>query len=189
MNDFQSGSLNAEQAQLADALALTADGDREALKSLYESTSAKLFGICLRISQDREVAEDILQEVYIKVWRRAGRFDATKASPMTWLATIARNSAIDAIRRRRPEQGDDADLAGFADDRPLPDREAESRQIGVRIEECLDQLDRRQRDCVRHAYLDGLSYSQVATRTGTPLGTIKGWMNRALRALRECLRD
>ncbi|WP_163752727.1 sigma-70 family RNA polymerase sigma factor, partial [Proteus mirabilis] len=78
--------------------ARVAQGDRDALRCVYDSTSAKLYGVCLRISRDRETAEDILQEVYLKIWSRAGRFDAQRASPITWLCTIARNTAID--RRR-----------------------------------------------------------------------------------------
>ncbi len=131
-----------------------------------------------------------MQETYLKVWRRAGRYDAAKASPITWLSMIARNSAIDAVRRRRSTIGDEAlAIERVADDAPLPDRLAEAGEIRERIEDCLEELDSEHQKCIRHAYFDGLSYSQVAERIGTPLGTIKGWMARSMKRLRKCLDD
>ncbi|WP_265529612.1 sigma-70 family RNA polymerase sigma factor [Sphingomicrobium marinum] len=185
-------SRSSKQArdELVAAIGFTASGDRAALKKVYDRTSAKLFGICLRICKEREIAEDVLQETYLKVWRRAGRYDAAKASPITWLSMIARNSAIDAVRRRRSTIGDEAlAIERVADDAPLPDRLAEAGEIRERIEDCLEELDSEHQKCIRHAYFDGLSYSQVAERIGTPLGTIKGWMARSMKRLRKCLDD
>src|SRR4051812_30376600 len=108
----------AARARLTDALARVADGDRAALREVYDLTAAKLFGVCLRISGDRESAEDILQDVYIKVWNRAGRFDAERASPVTWLCAIARNTAIDARRASgRAALVPEEHAAEIADDR------------------------------------------------------------------------
>nr|WP_279639121.1 sigma-70 family RNA polymerase sigma factor [Sphingomicrobium sediminis] len=164
-----------------------AKGDQTALKEVFELTNSKLFGICLRISKDREIAEDVLQEVYIKIWRRAGRFDRDKSSPITWLSTIARNSAIDAMRRKVLPSVTDDILSDFPDRAPLSDKLIEDAQMRARIEDCIDELDSRHQDCIQRAFFDGLSYSQVAKQVDTPLNTIKGWMRRAFLSLRECL--
>src|SRR2546430_17122824 len=103
---------DATRSQLAAALARVAGGDRAALRIVYQDTSAKLFGVCLRILNDRSEAEDVLQDVYVTVWRKAASFDATRASPITWLVAIARNRSIDRLRsgavNRRMEPIEDA---------------------------------------------------------------------------------
>jgi RNA polymerase sigma factor (sigma-70 family) len=101
------------------ALAQVADGDQLALREVYDSTCAKLFGVCLRICQDREAAEDVLQNVYIEIWHRAGRFDGTRASPVTWLCAIARNAAIDWRRANGTVHLPESAAAAVADTSPL----------------------------------------------------------------------
>jgi RNA polymerase sigma-70 factor (ECF subfamily) len=179
-----------DRQRLVEALRDVAQGDRAALKSVYDATSAKLFGICLRISRDRELAEDVLQDVYLKVWRRAGRFDAARASPITWLAAIARNTAIDAIRKRgrRDEVSDDV-LADFEDDTPRADSLVEQRQDRARVVDCLDTLDGEQKRSIREAFFGGFTYSELADRRGVPLGTMKSWIRRGLARMKECLGD
>lgn len=181
---------DAERQRLVDDLHRVARGDRAALRSVYDETSAKLFGICLRISRDRELAEDVLQDVYLKVWRRAGRFDATKASPITWLAAIARNTAIDAIRKRgrRDEVSDDV-LADFVDDTPRADVLVEQGQERARVVDCLDTLEGEQKRSIREAFFGGLTYAELAERRGVPLGTMKSWIRRGLSRMKECLGD
>ncbi len=175
---------------LADALGAVARGDRGALKTVYALTSAKLFGICLRISRDRGTAEDVLQEVYLKVWRRAGRFDADRASPISWLAAIARNASIDAIRRRgRGTEVSDEMLAEFADDAPHADALIEADEERAMVGACLDRLDGDQRDAIREAFYGGFSYSELADRRGVPLGTMKSWIRRGLIKMKECIGD
>lgn len=172
---------------LSDMIDRVADGDRNALKNLYDATSPKLFGICLRISRSRESAEDVLQEVYLKIWNRAAQYDRSKGSPIAWMAVIARNSAIDARRRARPQMVGEEMLAGVPDESPLGDALIEHDQLRAHIEDCLDELEEKHRDCVRKAYFEGHSYSQVAALVDTPLNTVKGWMRRAFLSLRECL--
>ena len=132
------------------------NGDRKAFSEAYTATSAKLYGIVLRILKNRERADDVLQEVYIKLWQRAGKFNPEKASPMTWLCTIARNSAIDEIRRVRPVmvETDYADLVSDSD--PSPAHNAQVSQELSRLNECLDLLGEDQRNIIKQAYLDGL---------------------------------
>jgi RNA polymerase sigma-70 factor (ECF subfamily) len=181
---------DAGRTRLIATLARVAEGDRAALRLLYDATSAKLFGVCLRISQDREIAEDILQDVYLKVWNRAGRYDAAKASPITWLCTIARNTAIDWRRASAapPMLSDDAAL-DVADDRPTATDMIEADQERTRVFECLDALEERSARAIRAAFFDGYTYAQLADRMKVPLGTMKSWVRRGLLQMKACLGD
>jgi RNA polymerase sigma-70 factor (ECF subfamily) len=146
-------------------------------------------GICLRILKDREEAEDVLQEVYVSIWSRAGSFDPARASPITWLATIARNRAIDRLRARRAraENPPLEEALEVADDRPDGFAAAVEVQEGERVQHCLSTLDNRAQEMIRTAFFDGLSYSDLATRAGVPLGTMKSWIRRGLQRLKDCL--
>ncbi|SMH54108.1 sigma-70 family RNA polymerase sigma factor [Maritimibacter sp. HL-12] len=168
-------------------LARTAQGDRAAFGALYRHTSAKLFGLALRILKDRGEAEDALQEIYVKVWHAAGRYRVNGYSPMTWLITLARNHAIDKVRRRRAGGGALDDVAELADARPGPEAEAVARSERGRIEACFDELDADRAEAVRRAYLDGESYADLAERFAVPLNTMRTWLRRSLLKLRECL--
>ncbi len=165
-----------------------AGGDRSALRQLYQATSAKLFAVCLRILSNREESEDVLQEVYLTIWRRADRFEADRASVMTWLATIARNRAIDRLRARGPLA-----VAAQIDAMEIPDKAlgAESiLEIAQSVEAlntCLSQLDARTQGVIRTAFFEGVTYEALAQRLDTPLGTIKSWIRRGLLKLRGCL--
>lgn len=180
---------DAARARLTDALARVAEGDRASLRTIYDLTSAKLFGVCLRISGDRESAEDILQDVYIKVWNRAGRFDAERASPITWLCAIARNTAIDARRASgRPMQPIE-EAAQIADDAATAPEIIAAGQERARIFDCLGKLEARQGNAIRSAFFDGLTYAELADRMAVPLGTMKSWVRRGLMQLKACLGD
>lgn len=177
------------------ALVATGYANRGAFTRVYGMTSAKLFGICLRICGERQAAEDVLQEVYLIVWRRAPSFEPSRASPITWLATIARNRALDwrrANRRPPPDLSSDAfteAVRDTADAAPLADRVMIEVEDTARLNDCLDELDGRPRAAIRAAFLDGLTYSELATREGVPLGTMKSTVRRALLRLRDCLND
>lgn len=164
-------------------IACVAAGDRRALERVYAATSNKLFGICLRIAGDREAAEDALQETYLRVWRRAGRFDATRASAITWLCLIARGTAIDARRADGRRMAGALSLVDGAGDGT--DRAAEIE--GDVLRDCLDRLDTEPRGAILAAFYDGYSYDDLARRAGSPLGTMKSRIRRALKALRECI--
>lgn len=174
--------------QLVADLEEVAGGDRRALRRVYDATSAKLFGICLRIVRDRQVAEDVLQEVYVKVWHRAGRFDATRASPITWLSVLARNSAIDwsrSVDRRR--EVDDDGLEAMADDGVPADLALEQQQEMATVHRCLDALEGPAKSAIRAAFFDGLTYVQLAEAQDVPLGTMKSWIRRGLERMRKCI--
>ena len=164
--------------------------DRSAFAALYRMTSAKLFGICLRICGDRGAAEDVLSEVYLTVWRRAGAYEPGRASPISWLATIARNRAIDWRRSagRRPAVGLDA-APEVADETPTAEDRLVEREVAGRLHLCLDELDDKQRGAIRSAFFGGLTYAELAEREAVPLGTMKSWVRRGLMRLKDCLRD
>jgi RNA polymerase sigma-70 factor (ECF subfamily) len=179
-----------DQTRLVSALHLAASGNSSGLRLVYDLTSAKLFGICLRISGDRQAAEDILQDVYVKVWRRAAAFDTERASPISWLATIAHNAAIDWRRTQsRHDTLPDDETGAIADDAPLADALLERDEENARLLACLDGLEATQSGAIRRAFLDGLTYQQLSDQTNTPLGTIKSWIRRGMQKLKECLGD
>jgi RNA polymerase sigma-70 factor (ECF subfamily) len=173
--------------EIAELIARTALRDRAAFRDLYARTSAKLFGVTLRILKDRSEAEEALQEVYVKIWQRADRYVAGAYSPISWLVAVARNHALDILRARRP-LSDDIELAAeVADAGPDPEQSSIDRSERARIDGCLDTLESDKADCVRGAYLDGYSYEELATRHGVPLNTMRTWLRRSLIKLRDCL--
>ncbi|WP_319411259.1 sigma-70 family RNA polymerase sigma factor [uncultured Cohaesibacter sp.] len=172
---------------ISDLILRVALRDRSAFSALYEATSAKLFGICLRVLKDRAEAEEALQEAYVKVWNNASRFSVTANSPISWLAAIARNNAIDRLRARRPETVELDEEMGGADETPDPERLVMSRETGARISACLEELEANRADAVRGAYLDGYSYQELAEQFSVPLNTMRTWLRRSLMSLRKCL--
>jgi RNA polymerase sigma factor (sigma-70 family) len=180
---------DAMRSQLAAALVRAAGGDRAALRQIYQDTSAKLFGVCLRILNDRSEAEDVLQEVYVTVWRKAATFDPGRASPITWMVAIARNRAIDRLRAtamsRRTDPIEAADAV--SDPAPAAVERLELAQQHQRLAGCLEELEARHSAAIRAAFLDGTTYEELAARMSVPLGTMKSWIRRGLLKLRACL--
>ena len=186
---------------LSRLLARAGVGDRAAFATLYERTSSHLFAVVLRINRDRAQAEDILQEVYVNVWRAAQSFDAAQSQPLTWLTSIARNRAIDSLRRGQTQpklqaaaaiaSGNDAEeddvYDTVADDSPGPldllSRATEARALA----DCMARLGALQRQSVALAFYQGLSHAEVAEQLRQPLGTVKSWVRRALVTLKSCL--
>ena len=176
-----------EEEQLESLLARTALGDRAAFRRLYERTSAKLFGLVLRILRDRGEAEDVLQETYLRVWRNAARYAQAKASPITWMATIARNGAIDRLRSRKTSGVGIEAIAEFPDTRPTAEEEIQSADARGGLERCLETLERDAQAIVRRAFFGEITYERLAESEGLPLGTIKSRIRRSLMKLRLCL--
>jgi RNA polymerase sigma factor (sigma-70 family) len=185
--------------ELAQLLAQAGLGDRRAFAQLYERSSGHLLAVLLRIQRDRAQAEDLLQEVYVSVWKAAASFDAARSQPLTWLTHIARNRAIDSLRRaqtqprlesttRDDDDDDRPDVAHTqADDAPGPldllGLASQKRELSA----CMDQLTPPQRQSVALAFFDGLSHAEVAAHLREPLGTVKSWVRRALTTLKGCL--
>jgi RNA polymerase sigma factor (sigma-70 family) len=182
--------------QLAQLLARAGLGDRQAFAQLYEHTHTHLFAVVLRINKDRAQAEDVLQEVYVNVWRAAQSFDAAQSQPLTWLTSIARNRAIDSLRRQQAEpqtqsaslDDNEADVYGtFADTRPGPLALLSQASDARALSQCMQTLSAPQRQSVALAFYDGLSHAEVAAQMRQPLGTVKSWVRRALQSLKTCL--
>jgi len=181
-------SVEAREALRA-AMARLADGDSTALKEIYSATHVKLFGICLRILGDRKEAEDALQDVYINLWQRAERYDPERASPISWLATFARNRAIDRLRTGKVRGGavPVEEAAPLPDEMPLADTLLIDAERSAQIHICLAKLDDNVQQHIRGAFFDGQTYGQLAEAADVPLGTMKSWIRRALMKLRACL--
>ncbi|ODN71000.1 sigma-70 family RNA polymerase sigma factor [Methylobrevis pamukkalensis] len=178
--------MKLDTPEAADLLDRIAAGDRAAFGALYDLAAPKLYGIILRIVRDRARAEEILQETLLKIWRSAASFDRASGSASGWMATIARNGAIDAVRRgpaRIAADDGDALLAQISDgsfERLDPaDRAA--------LADCLGQLAELPRRLVLLAYCLGYSREELAAATGRPVGTIKTWLHRSLQSLKTCL--
>ncbi len=170
-------------------LAQVALGNRAAFETLYRETSARLFGICLRVLPERAEAEEVLQEVFTSVWRKASQFEPTRAGAMSWLGMMARNKAIDRLRAL-PARAVRASLQ-FAqeveDPAPSPAQQAEALTERERLERCLEQLEPKRRSLIREAFFGGLTYEELAAHLQAPLGSIKSWIRRGLLQLRACL--
>jgi RNA polymerase sigma factor (sigma-70 family) len=181
--------IDGNRSLLTLALGRIPAGDRTALQTVYRLTSAKLFGVCLRILGERSSAEDVLQEVFVTVWRKAADFDAGRASPMTWLIAIARNRAIDRLRAerqsRRMEPIDEA--ADVRDSAPTADMAMQGTQTNARLHDCLGTLADHERAAMRGAFFDGNTYEELAQRMKVPLGTMKSWIRRAMIKLKACM--
>jgi RNA polymerase sigma-70 factor, ECF subfamily len=173
--------------ELVPLMEAVAAGDRSALAELYNRTSAKLYGVCIRLLGSEMEAEEVLQDVYLTVWKKADRFDGRKASPVTWLAVLARNKAIDRLRGRRAPTTNLDDAAELIDDSPSALEVLEQEEDRKRLLDCLEELEEQQRSSIRSAFLDGATYPELAEREQVPLGTMKSWIRRGLIRLRGCL--
>ena len=174
-------------AQLNRLLFSISNGDRGAFAEMYDRTSAKIYGVCLRILGNESDAQDVLQDVYVTVWRKAALFDPAKAGAITWLCVLARNKSIDRSRRRELATDDLAAADGISDDRPSAFEVVQGTQEADRLRDCLDELDDQPRTMIRAAFLQGSTYPELAAREGVPLGTMKSWIRRGLQRLRGCL--
>ena len=172
---------------LAQLLRQSAHRDQQAFAELYRRTSAKLYGICLRMLHERGEAEDALQNAYTSVWRRADGFDPARATAMTWLIALTRNQCIDRLRQRRDVQLDAGTTDLLVDPGPGPAAEGEAGQQRRRLEHCLGKLAAGQQQAIRAAFFSGATYNQLAERCGVPLATMKSWIRRGLIRLRQCL--
>ncbi|WP_455922467.1 sigma-70 family RNA polymerase sigma factor [Pseudomonas putida] len=165
-------------------LASCSQGDRQALRDLYQQESARLLGVAQRIARDNALAEDILHDVFLQIWTRASSFDPARGSARGWIFSITRHLALNFVRNHgREVHIDEQAETAMAEHSDTFEYQARS----GRVYTCLEQLAPARRNCILHAYVDGYSHSEIAQKVGAPLGTVKAWIKRSLAALRECM--
>ena len=166
-----------------------AGGDREAFRQLYDETSPRLLGLALRLLRRRDAAADVVQETYVRIWQRADTYRPERGSGLGWLTTILRYRAIDRMRLR--EQRGETLTPELADTLPDPGASpfegAASSEAGRRLRECLSRLDGKQQSAIVLAFVEGLTHEEIAGRIDSPVGTVKSWIRRGLKRLKDCL--
>lgn len=175
-------------AELVWLIAAVAKGDESAFERLYAATRAKLYGVVLRILRRQDIAEEVIQEAYIRIWNSAGQFNPSVASPITWMVSIARNRAIDVVRKRGETSLEEEPAAmDVAADTPDPLARREMTEELKRLLECVGRLEPDRQKLVLLAYYNGWSREQLAAKFGAPVNTIKTWLRRSMLDVRECL--
>lgn len=180
--------LATEKAELDRLLVAVARRDRDAFRRLYDLTSPKLFATILRIVKVRASAEEVLQDVFLRIWQNAESFSPETAPARAWMNSIARNRAIDVLRQKgfTPGPGVDDDTNWY--ERIAEDRDREADMVNnASLLRCLETIDEQARDCVLLAYYEGFSREELAQRYDRPVNTIKTWLHRSLASLRACL--
>jgi RNA polymerase sigma-70 factor (ECF subfamily) len=169
-------------------LAAVAKGDETAFERLYAATRSKLYGVILRILRRADLADEVMQDTYLRIWRNAGEFDPGIATPITWMVAIARNRALDLVRKKREASlEDESEAMEMASDEPSPLARHEMTEELRRLLACLGDLEAERRRLVLLAYYSGWSREQLAAKLDTPVNTIKTWLRRSLIQIRECL--
>lgn len=181
--------LDINDQRLEVLISACAVGAESAFEQLYKLTSSQLFGVLKRILRTDALAEEALQDTYIKIWNHADRYEGEKSAPRTWLVSIARNHAIDLLRKRRSREDvelnlDSASMDAMPEHEQPMDQQHESSQL---LDLCLEQLSEPARECVVRAYCEGFSQEELSERLQRPVGTIKSWIRRSLISLKECL--
>lgn len=185
--------MSHDDAQRLESLLLeTAQGSSTAFATLYQETSAHLFALLLRILRRRDLAEEALQDCYVRIWNKAKSYNAERGSPNVWLASIARYRALDMLRARRPEVSEYTSESGepllsHVDEGVDVEQQAEDQSTLEQLHDCLEELADDQRDALMLAYYEGYTHPELSERFAAPLGTVKSWVRRGLQRLRECL--
>ncbi|WP_193369929.1 sigma-70 family RNA polymerase sigma factor [Pelagibius marinus] len=185
----RAASVGDSSERLGQLLSRCSLGDQAAFSELYEATSAKLFGISLRILRREAWAEEALQEAYVKMWRHAGSYNPGRGRPMTWMINVVRNQSLDLLRRADYRVAED-EWSAEKDQRTSADNPAAQAETSEEMQQvlgCLGNLGEEQRDCILLSYHQGLTPTEVAHRLKRPVGTVKTWIRRGLIKLRECL--
>jgi RNA polymerase sigma-70 factor, ECF subfamily len=175
-------------AELVWLIAAVAKGDEAAFERLYTATRAKLYGVVLRILRRQDLAEEVVQEAYVKIWSNAGQFNPGQSSPITWMASIARNRAIDIVRKTSELSIEQEPAAmDVAADSPDPLARREMTEELKRLLECVGQLEPDRQKLVLLAYYNGWSREQLASKFEAPVNTVKTWLRRSMMDIRKCL--
>ena len=163
--------------------------DQRVFKKIYELSNVQLFGVIMRILKKRELSEDCLQEVYIKIWNKVETYEHGKASVMTWMSTIARNHALDYIRKRQLPIQEDFELSVISDEQLHFLETIEQQEIKQQLTDCLKQLKPEIMEILLMSYFKGLTYETIAKTIKVPINTVKTWVRRAMPTLKKCLNE
>jgi len=183
-------SPDALAERLAGLLGQCALGNQRAFADLYALTSAKLFGVALRILRRQDWAEEVLQECYVNIWNHAGDYAAARSAPLTWMTSIVRNRSLDWLRRPQSETtGEEYEIAveAWQDQAPGPLERLAAAGEAAQLARCLEQLEAKQRQSIVLAFFHGLSHAELSGHMKEPLGTVKTWVRRGLERLKTCL--
>ncbi|MFW0758880.1 RNA polymerase sigma factor [Pseudomonas sp. H11T01] len=173
--------------QLRQLLAQCSLGDRRAFETLYRCVAPRLHGVALRFMGRRDLAEDVLQESFVRIWNNASRYQAHLSAPLTWMINITRNQAIDQLRKHRDRPLSDFEEQALVDEAPSAHELLSSTREASALKRCLENLDGMQRQSITVAYFQGLSCAELAEQLAAPLGSVKSWIRRGMERLRRCL--
>lgn len=178
----------ASQADLMSLLIAVSRDDRSAFQRMYVLISGRIYGVCLKLAGQKELAEEALQETFIQIWHRAGEYHGERGTPLGWMMTIARYRTLDLIRARKVRQhGGEEQLAHLADHRAGPLDESLRKAGASQLTGCLGELSDDQRDSILLSYYKGLTHDELSQTLNSPIGTVKSWVRRGLLALKRCL--
>lgn len=184
---WRSAIPTADTDQLRQLLAQCSLGDRRAFETLYRSVGPRLHGVALRFMGRPDLAEEVLQESFVRIWHNASRYQAHLSAPLTWMINITRHQAIDQLRKHRDRPLSDVEEQTLVDESPSADEQLNSVREASALNRCLDSLEGMQRQAITVAYFQGLSCAELAEHLAAPLGTVKSWIRRGMERLRRCL--
>jgi RNA polymerase sigma-70 factor (ECF subfamily) len=168
-------------------LSASAQGDQAAFAQLYRLTCNKLFAVSLQMLQRRELAEEALQEAYVRIWHNAADYQEEKGTVLTWMISILRYRALDMLRAAKSRREDSVDAIEEVPSQETPELNLYQDRERVQIDHCLDKLEGPQRDAIHLAYFRGLTHFEVCDQMAKPLGSVKSWIRRGLDLLKRCI--
>lgn len=181
-------AINTEQDELMELLVAVAREDRQAFQRLYEKISGRMFGLCLKLASQRDLAEEAVQDAFVQIWHHASEYHNERGAPLGWMLTIARYRTLDLMRSRKAKQTvGDSHLEHLEDGREGP-LDVSLRTAGAaELTGCLEELSEPQRDSILLSYYRGFTHDELSEALSSPIGTVKSWIRRGLIALKRCL--
>ena len=173
-----------QDVNLVPLLAAVSRGDQQAFRHLYDNSADRLMGVCVRVLRDRSLAEEAVQEAFIRIWHNAGEYHEGRGTALAWMLTIARYQSIDLLRRRPAQTVDLGELEDSLEGAVT----AEGLDHSA-LDTCLDQLNSQQRSSILLSFYYGLTHEELARNLDSPLGTVKSWLRRGLGFLKRCLSE